>query len=103
MAAHLVKHRALRRQHAPVGLIGRVRAAENVERLIIGSGIGERPSVFAQNHAIVRVFHRQALEHGYGLRTLAGGPQRLGIMQRDINPCRIGMVLRAVGFSVAAP
>ena len=83
--AHLVEHGALRRQDVPVRLIGRVGAVEHFERLLVFAGFGERAAVFAEHDLVVRVLHRHLLEDRDRLGALAGGAQRLGIVQRHID------------------
>ena len=85
MPADLVEHRALHRQDAPVRLVGRVRAAEHFERLLVVAGVGERPAIGAEQRLVVRIVDRGLLEHGDGLGALAGRAQRL---RRSGSPLR---------------
>ena len=87
----------------PIGLIGRVGAAEHVERLFVIAGLRQRAAVFTEYVPVVWILHRQAFEHGDRLRALGGGPQRLGVVQRDVDLGRIGVVLRAVAVEIAPP
>ena len=73
MAAHLIEHRALHRQDAPIRLVLRVRAVEYFERLLVTAVVSERPAVSAEHNAIVLVVKRRLLEDGCGLGSLADG------------------------------
>ena len=54
VTAHLVHHGALHREDAPVGLVGRMRALQHVERLLEVAGIGQRAAVGAEQHLVRR-------------------------------------------------
>ena len=84
MAAHLVEHRALHREDAPVRLVGRVRALEHVERLLEVAGIGERAAVGAEQRLVVRIMQRGGFQNRGGLRALAGRAQRLRVADRGV-------------------
>ena len=103
VAAHLIEHRALHRQDAPVGLVLRVGAVEHVERLLVVAVVGERPAVGAEHDTIVRIVDRRLLEHGRGLRALADGAQRLGVADRRIRIGRLGAVALAPGIHLLPP
>ena len=84
VAAQLVEHRALRVQDAPVGIFGRVRAAEDVERLVVIAGLGQRTAVGAEQRHIVRIADRGLLQHRNGLGALIGRAQGAGISDSGI-------------------
>ena len=100
---HLVEHGALRGEDAPVGLVGRVGAAEHVERLLIIAVFRKRAAVFAEHGLVVRVADRCPLQHGQRLGALSGGTQRLRIAQCDVEVRRVGTILLPIDREIAAP
>ena len=103
MAAHLVEHGALRGQDVPVGLVGRMRAAEHFQRLIEIAGLGQRAAIGAKHGLVARVCDRGLFEHGDGLRALSGGAQRLRVVERRVDIARIGAILLAIDRKVLPP
>jgi hypothetical protein len=55
VAAHLVEHGALSGEDVPVGLVGRMGAAEYFQRLIEIAGLGQRAAVRAKHGLVARV------------------------------------------------
>ena len=94
VAAELVEHRALRIEDAPVGIVGRVRAAEHVERLVVVAGLGQRAAIGAEQRHIVRIADRGLLQNGHRLGALLGGAQRPGIADGRIGIAGIFAVAR---------
>ena len=45
VAAHLIEHGALGGKDAPIRLVGRVGAAENIQRLIETTDVGQRAAI----------------------------------------------------------
>ena len=78
-------------------------AAQHLERLIVIARFRQRAAVGAEHAFVVRILQRHALEHGDRLGALAGGAERLGVAQRDVDVRGIGAVLRAIGFGVLPP
>ena len=72
MAAHLVEHRALRRENVPIGLVRRMGAVEYLQGLIVVSGLGQCAAVGAEHGLVVRAFDRGLLQDGDGLGALSG-------------------------------
>ena len=67
MAAHLIEHRALHREDAPVGLVGRMRALQHVERLLEVAGVGERAAIGAEQRLVFGIVDRGGFENGGSL------------------------------------
>ena len=77
MPAELVERGALHRQDAPVGIVGRMGAAEHVERLLEIAVIGERAAIAGEQCLVAGMGDGGLFEHGDGLGALPGGAQRL--------------------------
>ena len=101
VAAHLVEHRALRGEDAPIGLVGRVGAVEHVQCLLVVSGFGKRAPISAEYGLVVRAFDGGPLEDGDRLSTLSGRAERLRIVQRNVDIRRVGAILLPIHFHVA--
>ena len=102
MPAHLVERGALHRQDAPVGIVGRVRAAQHVEGLLEIAVVGERAAVSGEHRLVGGVGDRTLFEHGDGLRALTGGAQRHSVTKGSVGIPGIGAVALAIDFGGAA-
>ena len=103
MAAHLVEHGALGGEDVPVGLVGRMGAAEHFERLIEIAGLGQRAAVRAKHGLVTRVRERDPLEDGDRLRALSGSAQCLRVVERRVDIARVGAILLAIDRKVLPP
>lgn len=72
VAAELVEHRALRRQDVPVGILGRMRAAQDIERLLEIAVVGERTAVAGEQRLVAGMGEHSLLHHRNRLGALAG-------------------------------
>ena len=79
VAAHLVEHRALDRQDAPVGLVLRMRAVERVQGLLVAAVVRERTAIGTEHDTVVPIVDCRLHKHGRGLRPLSNGAQCLGV------------------------
>ena len=102
VAAHLVEHRALRVENAPIRIVGRVRAVEHVERLLVVAGLGQRAAIGAEQRHIVRIADRGLLQHGHRLGALVGRAQRAGISDGGIGIAGIVAIACAQGVERSA-
>ena len=89
VAAHLVEHRALRGEDAPIGLVGRMGAVEHVQCLLVVSGFGKRAPISAEYGLVVRAFDGGPLEDGDRLGTLSRRAERLRIVQCNVDIRRV--------------
>ena len=103
MPSHLVEHSALHGEDAPIGLVGRMRAGEHVERLLVVADIGERAPVGAEQAHMFRILDRGLLEHGHGLGALAISTQSLRVFHRRFGIARVGAVAFAPCIRRALP
>ncbi len=87
MAAELVEHRTLRGENAPIRLVGRVGAVEDLERLLEIADVGKRAAVSAEQGGVAGVLEGCLLQHRDGLRSLAAAAQRL-----RVGDCRRGII-----------
>ena len=90
MAAQLVEHGSLHREDSPVGIVGRMRTGQHVERGLEASVIGKRPAVSCQQRLVAGMGDGSLFEHGGSLRPLSGGAERLAIGRRKVGILRIG-------------
>ena len=97
VAAHLVEHRALDRQDAPVGLVLRMRAVERVQGLLVAAVVRERTAIGTEDDTIVPIVDCRLLKHGRGLRPLSNGAQCLGVADGRHGVARIVAVPFAPG------
>ena len=79
VAAHLVEHRALRVENAPIRIVRRVGAVERLQRLLVLAGLGQRPAIGAEQRHAARIADRGLFEHGHRLRALVGRAQCLRV------------------------
>ena len=100
--AELVERRALHRENAPVRIVGRMGAAENIEGGLRIAIVGERAAVTGEQHLVAGMGNRGLFEHGGGLGALPGGAQRLAIGQGRIGILGIGAIALAINFHGAA-
>ena len=98
MPAELIERGALHRKDPPVGIVGRVGAAEDVERLLEITVVGKRPAVARKQRLVAGVGDGGLFEHGGGLAALPGGTQRLAIGQGGLGIFGIGAVALAIDF-----
>ena len=103
VASDLIEHGTLCGEDAPVRMLGHVRAAQHVERLLIVADVGERPPIGAEHFHVPRVPQRSLLQHRHRLRALAALAQRLRVMDRNLGIVRIGVVAFTPGLRRAAP
>ena len=103
MAAELIEHRALGVEHAPVRIVGRMRPAENLERLIEIASFGQSAAIGAEQRHVGGVADRGLFEHGDRLGALVGGAQAARIDHGGVGIVRIGAVARARGFERLPP
>jgi hypothetical protein len=97
------QRRALDRENAPIGRAGRVGIIEHLERLFVIADVGKRAAVGSEHAAMLGVLDRRLLEHGDGLRALAVGAQRLGIIDRRFGIVRISAVAHGPHLRRARP
>ena len=102
VAAHLVEHRALDRQDAPVGLVLRMRAVERVQGLLVAAVVRERTAIGTEDDTVVPIVDCRLLKHGRGLRPLSNGAQCLGVADGRHGVARIVAVPLAPGIHSAA-
>lgn len=76
---------------------------EHVECPFVTADIGKRAAVGPEHAAMLRVLDRRLLEHGDGLRALAVGAQRLGIIDRRFGIVRISAVAHGPHLRRARP
>src|SRR6185369_1671603 len=74
-------------KNAPVGIGGRMGAAEHVEGGLRITVVGERAAVGGKQRLVAGMGEGGLFEHGGGLRPLAGGAERLTVSQ-----CRLGIL-----------
>ena len=98
MAAELIERGALHRKDSPVGIVGRMGARQNVERLLEIAVVGERPAITGEQRLVAGMGDGGLFEHGGGLGALPGGAQRLAIGQCGVGILGVGAVALAVDF-----
>jgi hypothetical protein len=103
VASHLVEHGALGGEDAPVGLVGRMSAAEHVQGLIEIAGLRQRTAVSAEHGRVARIGKRHPLEDGDRLCALPGRAQRLRVVQRRVDVAGTGAILLSVDSKVVPP
>src|SRR5260370_2400279 len=85
MPAKLIERGSLHRKNSPVGIIGRMGAGENIERLLEIAVIGKRPAIGGEQRLVAGMGDGALFEHGYGLRALSGGTEWLNISQGGLS------------------
>jgi hypothetical protein len=95
MPAELIERGSLHRQNSPVGIIGRMGAVENVERLLEIAVIGERPAEAGKQRPVAGMGDGGLFKYGNSLGALSGGAERLTIGPRGVGILGIGTVALA--------
>ncbi|MET3160271.1 hypothetical protein ABIF34_007296 [Bradyrhizobium japonicum] len=95
VATELVERRALRRQDAPVRILRRMRAAQNVESLLEIAVVGERAAVAGEQRLVAGMAEHGLLEHRDRLGALPALAQRLAVVERDVGIAGLGAITLA--------
>ena len=103
IAAELIEYRTLRIEDFPIGLIGRMRAAQDLERLVVIAGVSQRAPIGTEHRLVVRIADRSLLQHGNGLSTLLGGAQCPRIIDCHLGIRRIVAITGAPGVDRSLP
>ncbi len=101
MPAHLIQHRALHVEDAPIRIVGRVRAAERFDRLLVLARLSQGTAVGTQQGHAARGANRCLFEHGDRLSPLIGGPQGARVGDGRIDIVRIIAIASAEGLQGA--
>src|ERR1700688_2839272 len=96
MPPHLIERGSRHRKNPPVGIIGRMGASQNIERLLEITVVGERPAITGEQRLVAGMGDSGLFEHGSGLGALSGGAERLTISQRRVSILGIGAVALAI-------
>ena len=72
VATHLIKHRALHVENAPVRIVRLVSAIKGRKRLLVLAGISQCTAVITEQGHVARIANRGLLKHSHSLRPLFG-------------------------------
>src|SRR4030088_913924 len=98
MPAKLIERGALHRKNSPVGIIGRMGAGENIERLLEIAVVGKRPAISGEQWLVAGMSGGGLFEHGDGLGALPCGAQRLALLEGRVGVRGVGAIACAVGL-----
>ena len=102
MPAELIERGSLHRQDAPVRIVGRMGAGQDVERALEIAVVGERAAIAGEQRLVAGMGNGGLLEYRNRLGALPGGAERLTVTQRGVGILGIGAIALAIGIDGAA-